>query len=288
MVRVNLAEAGPRATMVLEADMKADMRKVVGLAQPRFLPGTGNEGGLLLHGLASYPGVMDNIAGTLHGLGFWVSAPRLPGHGTDGDDYVSARGEDWIRRAADALFELAGRCARVHLVGFSLGGVLALILAARYAIRSLVLLAPAVTNTNRQILLTPVLRPFVKRLPGNVDLEGQDPDDPDIRYLAEEYWAWKWVGPAAELFRLQRRAKRAAGKVKAETLLIVSKGDTAVPVKVKRLLEKRLGSRLEKTVILDESKHTLTTGSEKERVTAELVSWFRPFISPGARPLGTP
>ena len=94
---------------------------------------------------------------------------------------------------------LAGRCERVHLLGFSLGGVLALILAARYEVESLALLAPAVTNTNRLILLAPFLRHIVRGLPNRVNFEGQDPDDPGVSYLAEEYWRWKWAGPAAEV-----------------------------------------------------------------------------------------
>ncbi len=251
-----------------------EMKRVVDLAQPRFLEGTRNEGVLLIHGLASYPGVLDNISAALHGLGYWVSVPRLPGHGTDGADYVSASGHDWLRRAADSMFELAGKCAAVHLLGLSLGGVLALILAGGYEAKSLVLLAPAVTNTNRLILLTPLLRRFLKRLPDEVNYEGQDPEEPDIKYLAEEYWSWQWAGPAAELLKLQRRAKRAASRVKTKTMLIVSKADRAVPMKVKQLLEGRLGSQLARTVILENSEHTLPAGREKERVVAEVISWF--------------
>lgn len=255
------------------------MKRVIGLAQPRFMEGSGNEGVLLLHGLSSYPGVLDNIAHALHDQGYWVSVPRLPGHGTDGDDYVRSNARDWVRRAADAMFELAGRCEKVHLLGFSLGGVIALILAGSHDVASLTLLAPAVTNTDRLIVLTPLFRHLIKRIPNSVDFEGQDPDNPEIRYLAEEYWKWKWVGPAAELFKLQRRAKNAAGKIRAKTMLIVSKSDSAVPVAVKPILEKLLGPRLTRVVVLEESAHTLTTDCEKERVVTEIKAWFGAAIS---------
>jgi len=250
-------------------------RKVIAIAQPRFLEGDGDEGILLIHGLGSYPGVLDNLAYALNGEGFSVSSPRLPGHGTDGDDYAAASGRDWVRRSEDSLYELAGRCSKVHILGFSLGGVIALILAARSEIESLTLLAPAVTNTNRQIVLAPILRRFLRKLPGEVDFQGQNPDDPDIGYLAEEYWRWKWAAPAAELLKLQRKAKAAAKRVTSRTMLMVSRSDTAVPLKVKRVLEKRLGDHLMKTVVLDHSGHTLTTDCEKDKVASEVVAWYK-------------
>jgi carboxylesterase len=250
------------------------MPKVIGFAQPRFFEGSNDEGVLLLHGLSSYPGVMDSLILALNELGYWVSAPRLPGHGTDGEDYVSVCAEDWLRHTSDSLLDLAGRCSIVHIVGISLGGVLALLLAAKYDIKSIVLLAPVVINTNRMILLAPLLRRFVRQLPGRFDPEGQDTKNPDIKYLAEEYWKWQWPGPAAELLKLQRRAKRAAKKVTACTMLIVSTADTTVPMGVKFLIEKLLGPHLSKTVVLEKSKHTLLTDCEKEKVEAEVVSWF--------------
>ncbi len=261
------------------------LKRVIDLAQPRFVEGTGDEGVLLIHGLASYPGVFDNLTSALQREGYSVSAPRLPGHGTDGADYIASSGGDWLRRARDSLYELAGRCKRVHLLGFSLGGVLALILAAKHDVESLVLLAPAVINTNRQIVLTPFLRHFITKLPGEVEFQGQDPDDPDIAYLAREYWRWKWPAPAAELFTLQRKARAAAKQVSSRTMLIVSQADTAVPVKVKELLEKLIGNHLEKSVVLEKSGHTLPTDCEKERVIAEVVSWFQTLRKREAPPV---
>jgi carboxylesterase len=173
----------------------------------------------------------------------------------------------------------------VHILGFSLGGVLALILAADHDIESLVLLAPAVTNTNRLIVLTPLLRRFITKLPTEVDFQGQDPENPELRYLAEEYWRWKWAAPAAELFKLQRRSKSAAKKIRAKTMLMVSEADTTVPADVKELLAKRLGQNLARTVVLKKSEHTLTTDIEKEKVVDEVLSWFRMFSGRRTRPV---
>ena len=163
--------------------------------------------------------------------------------------------------------------------------MIALILAARYEVESLALLAPAVTNTNRLILLSPFLRHFARRLPNSVNFEGQDPDDPDINYPAEEYWRWKWPGPAAELFKLQRSARRSAKKIEAATMLIVSEADSTVPLKVKPILEKLLGSQLMRVVVLEKSEHTLTTGCERERVVAEVADWFGKATSRQPQPL---
>lgn len=244
------------------------------IAQPRFLEGRRDEGVLFLHGFSSYPGVMDTFALPLHKKGYWVSSPRLPGHGTTGEDFRSVSGRDWLRRAEDSLLDLSGRCGKVHILGFSLGGVLATILAARYRIESLALVAPAVINTNRLILAAPLLRLFIRRLPNTYHFEGQDPDNPEIQYLAEEYWSWKWAGPAAELLKLQGQAMRSAKKIDAPTLLMISKADTAVPLKIKPLMEKLLKDHLKKTIVLEKSAHTIPMDCEKEKAAAEVISWI--------------
>lgn len=51
---------------------------------------------LLLHGYAGYPGELIRPGIDLYQAGWDVYTPRLPGHGTSGEDFLQSRGSDWL------------------------------------------------------------------------------------------------------------------------------------------------------------------------------------------------
>lgn len=88
---------------------------------------------LLLHGLGGEPFEMRELARTFEEAGYHVEVPLLPGHGLSADDFAQSSYEDWLAGARQAYRNLAapdGGTDRVVLVGFSMGGVLCLELAA--------------------------------------------------------------------------------------------------------------------------------------------------------------
>ncbi len=252
----------------------AVMERTVRAALPRLLPGAGRSGALLIHGFASYPGIMDYLAGRLNDAGMTVSVPRLPGCGTSGRDFASVTAKEWYRRVHDSYQDLRAMCDRVCVAGLSLGALLTIRLAAEMRPDGIALLAPPIRNTNRLILLAPLLRPFVARIPGSYEIQGQDTSDPDVRYLAEEYWSWRWTGPAAEILKLQRQATSVLRRVRAPTLLVVSRADRTVPTAVADIIRKRIGAEALDAVVLDESRHTLVADTERERVADLVVDRF--------------
>ena len=57
----------------------------------------------------------------------------------------------------DAWADIKARCDTVHLVGHSMGGILAVLLASRFPVGKLVLVAPALRASNPLLLLPPFL-----------------------------------------------------------------------------------------------------------------------------------
>jgi carboxylesterase len=72
---------------------------------------------------------MRPIAEQLANRGYTVELPLLPGHGTAITDLIPTRWEDWSGAAEAAYQDLAARCARVAVVGLSMGGGLTVWLA---------------------------------------------------------------------------------------------------------------------------------------------------------------
>ena len=108
---------------------------------------------------------MEELGRALHAAGMTVSIPRLPGHGTDGSDFLQTGWRDWLRACTDEMLELCARHRPVSLVGFSMGSLLALILAARFPVARLALLAPPIRSRDPRLPFTPLLALFFRRRP---------------------------------------------------------------------------------------------------------------------------
>ena len=112
------------------------------MVKTRILPGAeefrfdaGPIGVLLVHGFTGCPASMRPMGEWLAERGISSVGPRLAGHGTSWNDLETTTWQDWEREAEDGLSDLAGRCGDVIVVGLSMGGALALHLAAKHAER---------------------------------------------------------------------------------------------------------------------------------------------------------
>ncbi|MBO9341627.1 MAG: alpha/beta fold hydrolase, partial [Roseiflexus sp.] len=104
---------------------------------------TGATGVLLIHGFGGDPAEVLPLAAALIQDGYSVYAPLLPGHGTLPDAMAGVQWQQWAEAAAHGFAALRQRCDNVVIVGFSMGGLLALILAAHLPVARLAVLAPA-------------------------------------------------------------------------------------------------------------------------------------------------
>ncbi len=86
----------------------------------------------LQHGFTGCPGSMRPFGEWLAERGVSAVGPRLPGHGTRWEDLANTTWRDWEREAEVALLDLASRCGTVVASGLSMGGAMALHLAAKH------------------------------------------------------------------------------------------------------------------------------------------------------------
>jgi carboxylesterase len=109
---------------------------------------TGDVGVLVLHGFTGNPQSMRPLAEAFAKAGFTVSMPLLPGHGTQVEDMIATRWDDWSGAAEAAWSELAGRVRTTVVAGLSMGGTLAAWLGTRHPeIGGLVLVNPLIDGT---------------------------------------------------------------------------------------------------------------------------------------------
>jgi carboxylesterase len=244
---------------------------VISSAFPATYQG-GDTAVLLIHGFTGFPGDMTYLAEQLHREGYTVRVPRLPGHGTDGGDFLSSGWKDWLRCSVDEYLELASRYQVVHIGGLSMGGVLAVILAATFPIKKVALYAPALRVRNRFIPLSGVYGLLFKRVRSGAHEYYQEPE---MEYLSAEYWDYLWPSQSWGLFRLMRKAVRRLRRIEGEVLTIVSEADETVPTGVAKLVESKVEASRRRTVILTKSGHVVTRDTEAERVAQETIRFFQ-------------
>ena len=114
-----------------------------------FLLEGGPIGAVLIHGFPGSTTDVRLLADFLHARGLTVSAPLLPGHGTEPADLNRVRWQDWADCAEEALAQLAGRCESVFICGLSLGSLVSVCLGARHCkVAGIVLYSPAIAVRN--------------------------------------------------------------------------------------------------------------------------------------------
>ena len=231
---------------------------------------------LLLHGFTGSPWDLRPLGDALASAGYRAVCPLLPGHGDSPGELPSVTERHWEQAAATALRELSTEThGPVHVVGFSMGALLALLLAEsqRPRVRSLVLLAPALrladapSNWLRHFRFFPFerVRPWVTK-------DSTDIRDPSVRALAPLMPRWP-LGWIRNFWRLQARAEAVAPSIRVPTLLISADHDAVVSLDGARLLASRMPAA-RRLVRLPRSGHVIPRDRDAARATEELLAFL--------------
>lgn len=128
-------------------------------------------GVLLSHGFTGAPASILPWGRHLAEQGYAVSVPRLPGHGTSWQECNRTAWADWYGEVERAYEKLAANCDQVVVGGLSMGGAMALRLAADRGreIAGIVVVNPAVNLARKDLLAVPVIQRFIPSFPGITD-----------------------------------------------------------------------------------------------------------------------
>lgn len=113
-----------------------------------------NLGCLVIHGFGGGIYEIKSLADYLNDNGYIVSCPKLKGHTGIGKDMKSADYKDWIYSAEKELVMLLEKTNNVVIIGFSMGGLIAVNLASKYDIKAIATINTPIYywNINRVVL----------------------------------------------------------------------------------------------------------------------------------------
>jgi carboxylesterase len=266
----------------MEGQESADTAPVIRGAQTIDLQEEGSTGVLLLHGFGDTPQTLALLARKLHKSGFSLYAPLLPGHGRNMDSFGKSRATDWVSAARNALVEMRRRHTSVSVVGLSMGGALAVLLAAELGdIPALVLIAPYL-GMPRMLRLAASTHWAWERFVGEVN--SRDPRSIRDPIEREKNLAYGAITGRAlfELSKVVKRARKSLGGVKAPTLIIQSREDPRCPPNVAEFALRTLGAKEKKLIWTEGAGHIITVDYGREHVFTEVEHWLKAHTDHGA------
>jgi carboxylesterase len=258
----------------------------------RFQAGTGTKapismigdarGVLCLHGMTGTPFEIRPVSEALGRVGYSVEAPLLAGHGETLRDLAATQWPDWLASAELAMDQLRERVGGrpIALVGFSMGGLLALRLAQLYPERvaALVIMAaplrlrPFQTRGVRALGFIPI---DFRSLPFACipKLKGSDVSDAEMRDANPCLRAFP-ISAVTSLFKLMDEVRADLPGVHAPTLVIHGRNDHTVPMEDSLELTGSLGSEVIERLWLDRSFHIVTLDVERVAVANAIIAFL--------------
>ncbi|MBO8168427.1 MAG: alpha/beta fold hydrolase [Thermoanaerobacteraceae bacterium] len=234
---------------------------------------------LLIHGFASTPSEVRWLGEQLYGRGYAVRGVLLTGHGTTPEEFAQTGWPQWYRSVEQAFLELKERHDRILTVGVSMGGLLALMLAADYpqAVSGVVTAGtPGARRFFRdwRIHLTPLIKHFI---PYHIR---QIPEDKKRlhRQMGRVYYVKRPLSAVHSLLKLTDVVKKRLPQVYAPVLVMHSRADATIHPGSARFIYSRLGTQNKKLFYVERSDHIITLDKERDLVLNCIDGFFREIM----------
>lgn len=231
--------------------------------------GEGKRGVLLVHGFAGTPPELRRLGEHLAANGFRCYAPALAGHASTTEEMAKTGFRDWVRTARAGLDELLLSCNSVAVVGQSMGGTIALHLAATDTrVQAVTTLAAPLWLGGPWPIVLPWMRfvfPWHSVTPAP-ELGSEE---------AMQSYTWRSNRTVIELFRLMRLVRGELGRICAPVLIIHGGADRTINPRNSYDIARGLRhSQAIKWIIYPRSGHALSVGADATRINQRVLEWL--------------
>src|SRR3954471_13856831 len=229
---------------------------------------------LLIHGAGDTPQTLRYLGEYLYDRGFHVEAPLLPGHGRSLRDFMRVRADDLTNAARNAYRDLRERHEWTAIIGLSMGGALAVQVAAEVPdIPVLGLAAPYLEMPRRIARAARIAWLWGPLVPIVESTDGVSVFDADERGKSLAYGVFT-ASALHALYETVRRASLKSPSVKAPTLVVQSREDNRISVAAAERAFARIGATEKRLEWVSGASHVITVDFGRERVFELLASWL--------------
>jgi carboxylesterase len=240
------------------------------------LTGGRRVGVLLSHGLTGNPVSINPWGRYLAEQGYAVEVPLLPGHGTTWEDANKTSWDDWYGVITRTFDWLRGEVDTVVVGGLSMGGAIALRLAADRGdqIAGVVVVNPALASRRKDLVALPVLKHVVGGFPaiGN-DIKkpgGNEYPYPKTPLKALHTFVQQWKPLIADLPRITQ-----------PLLIFRSVDDHVVDSSSVPIITAQVSSRDVTERLLEDSYHVATLDNDAPAIFEESAAFVARVSAPG-------
>jgi carboxylesterase len=226
-------------------------------------------GVLLSHGLTGNPVSINPWGRYLAEQGYAVEVPLLPGHGTTWEDSNTTSWDLWYATITRTFDKLRGEVDAVVVGGLSMGGAIALRLAADRGdqVTGIVVVNPALASRRRDLLALPLLKHLVGGFPaiGN-DIKkpgGNEYPYPKTPLKALHSFVRQWKPLIADLPRITQ-----------PLLIFRSLEDHVVDSSSAPIITSQVSSRDVRERLLEESYHVATLDNDAQTIFEESAAFI--------------
>ena len=236
-----------------------------------FLHRGGEKGVLLIHGFTGSVSHMRPLGDALAALGYTVMGINLPGHATTEADMARSNERMWLEAAREAAITLRRHAASITAVGLSMGGLIALKLAAEGLVDACVTLSAPLPTSSRTAWLAGIAAPFWPRIHKAPTDERHTMIDAAFDYGYSGFPTKK----TADLQRLIRAVKRCLPHVTCPLLVVQSTGDRTVRADSADTIIRLAGSAQKRKHMLEGVHHVCTLSPALPEIVHEMDAFLR-------------
>lgn len=254
--------------MTLKTSLKGQ-KKLYTKTDEFYLKGN-SVGVLIIHGFSGSPAEMRGVGDYLNQKGYTVLAVKLAGHGSKPKDMASTYLSDWLQSAEDGYKKLSKNYKKMFIVGFSMGGLLAVELAKKFSPAGIVVVSPPMLNMRFRDHIIPIGR-FFK--PWYVIRGGSDPSKFEPPYTSVVYPKVP-TKSIAEVFKLIRIVRKGS-HIETPTLIMQGLLDEMIPQQSGQELLELVKSKDKKLLHFEKSGHNLILEQERVKAWSAIHSFIK-------------
>lgn len=261
------------------------MSGVVAGTEGLTLEGSGPNAALLVHGFVGSRIDFNDLGEVLNREGFTVRLTRLPGHGTFAVEHAVTSAEQLIEAVRSEYLAMKREHPEVALVGFSMGGALASIVASQEQVDRMVLIAPYFGVTYRWYYIIPAeitnglfgwWIPYV--------VKGERFTCVNRPEAKKELFCYKVLSTqgADELIRIGEIARDPdlLARIQCPVLMLHSRNDRAASDDKAEEAFQHIGSSDKQVIWYEDSNHHLLWDHDREDAKQRIAEFLKPLASP--------
>lgn len=218
-------------------------------------------GCLIIHGFAGSIEQIKSLDKYLNNKDYITSCPKLKGHTGNPNDMKNADYKEWINSAEEALLKLRKKTDKIVIVGFSMGGLIAINLANKYDIKAIITINTPIYYWNLYRVGCNILDDCKNRRTNNIK-----------RYLKA-----KNASPAISMLnflRLLNSTKAKFSDINCPVLILQAKDDDTTKVKSTNYIYDNIKSEEKEIILYEKGGHQVLLSPYKDKIIIDIEKFL--------------